>query len=172
MPNQQPVISDARGVRQFAGSAVALQAVVVSPEEKILLLSSPTRNRGEGWQVVSGALEAEETIMDGVLRETREELGSDLRVRPLGSVHVETFKYDDNVQYMIGIYYLLAYEGGEVHPGDDMLGSQYRWWSVDELADERVTIDVPPDQKWIFERAIELYRLWRDRTEDLQPGYT
>ena len=168
MPNQQPIVIDVSARRQFACSAVALQAVIVSPEETILMLSSPSRNQDGAWQVVSGALEAEETILEGILRETREELGSDIRVRPLGPVHIQTFKYDDNVQYMIGIYYLLAYEGGEVHPGDDMRDSQFRWWGIAELADEAVKIHVPPGQKWILKRAIELHRLWKDQTVELQ----
>jgi len=101
-------------------------------------------------------LEANETILAGVLRETREELGNDIQMRPLGTIHAQTFHYDENVQYMIAIYYLLAYESGEIHPGDDMLGSQYRWWSLAELADEKVKVVVPPGQKWLFQRAIEL----------------
>jgi ADP-ribose pyrophosphatase YjhB (NUDIX family) len=116
---------------------------------------------------VSGALEAGETVLEGTLREAREELGN-IRVRPLGTIHVQTFHYDENVHYMIAIYYLLAYEGGEVQPGDDMQGSQYRWWSLAELNDEKVNIVVPPGQKWILERAIELYRLWKGQTRELQ----
>jgi len=168
MPTLQPFITNTGGTRHFACSAVAVQAVVVSPEEKILLLSSPTRNAEGEWQVVSGALEAEEMILEGVLRETREELGNEIRVHPLGTVHTQTFHYDEKVQYMIAIYYLLAYEGGEVHPGDDMRGSQYRWWSITELADENVKIVVPPDQKWLLKRAMDLYRLWKDQTWELQ----
>ena len=52
----------------------------------------------------------------------------------------------------------MAYEGGQVQPGDDMLGSRFRWWSLEELADEDVEIHVP-SEKWIIERAVELYRL-------------
>ena len=103
MPDTQPSISNARGTRSFACSAVALQSVVVRADEKILLLSSPTRNPGEGWQTASGAMEAGETVLDGVLRETWEELGADLRLRPLGTVHVQSFHYDEKVQYMIAI---------------------------------------------------------------------
>lgn len=168
MSNLQPFITNIKGTRHFACSAIALQAVVVSPEEKILLLSSPIRNPDGGWQVVSGALEAGETILAGTLREASEELGTDLRVRPLGTIHAQTFHYDSNVQYMIAIYYLLAYEGGEVHPGDDMQGSQHHWWSMAELEDESIKLAVPPGQKWILKRAIELYRLWKDQTWELQ----
>ena len=168
MPGLQPFITNTKETRRFACSAVALQAIVVSGDEKTLLLSSPTRNPDGAWQVVSGAMEAGETVLEGTLREIREELGNDVHVRPLGTVHAQTFHYDENVQYMIAIYYLLAYEGGEIQPGDDMLGSQYRWWNVDELGHENVNIVVPPGQKWILKRAVELYRLWKEQTCELQ----
>ena len=34
-----------------------------------------------------GALEAQETILEGTLRETREEVGQGVKIRPLGTVH-------------------------------------------------------------------------------------
>jgi len=46
MANLQPFITNIKGTRRFACSAVALQAVVVNPEEKVLLLSSPSRQAG------------------------------------------------------------------------------------------------------------------------------
>jgi ADP-ribose pyrophosphatase YjhB (NUDIX family) len=70
MPNLQPFISNKNGTRRFACSAVAVQAILVSPEETTLLLSSPIRNPNGAWQVVSGALEAGETVLEGTLRET------------------------------------------------------------------------------------------------------
>jgi ADP-ribose pyrophosphatase YjhB (NUDIX family) len=109
-----------------------------------------------------------ETILDGILRETQEELGGEIRVRPLGAVHVQTFHYYEKVRYMIAINFLLAYEGGEVHPGDDMEGSQYRWWSLAEFEDENVKVVVPPGQKWLLKRAIGLYWLWKDQRITLQ----
>jgi hypothetical protein len=93
-----------------------------------------------------------------------------VRVRPLGTVHAYTFRYDEVVQYMISIVYLLAYEGGPIEPGDDMRGSQYRWWRLNELLDDRVRLIVPRDQKWMAARAIELYRLWKDQSVELQPA--
>ena len=75
--------------RPFVTTPIALQAIIMNDEEQFLLLNSPKRN--QGWQVVSGAIEAEETILAGTLREVGEELGKKVRVRPLGIVHAETF---------------------------------------------------------------------------------
>ena len=169
MSPQQPYLTTTIGSRQrrFACSAAAVLVFIVNGEEKILLLAHPQR-KGM-WEVVNGSLEAEETVLAGALREVREEIGPEVRFRPLGTVHVSTFHFDENVRYMISLSYLMAYEGGEIQPGDDMRGSQFRWWSLEELVDESIKIIVPPDQKWLMGRAVELYRLWKDQTVELQP---
>jgi ADP-ribose pyrophosphatase YjhB (NUDIX family) len=113
-------------------------------------------------------LEAGETIVEGALRETREEAGEEVRVRPLGTVHVSTFHYDEKVRYMLSVGYLMAYEGGKIQPGDDMAGSRYKWWDLDDLRDEEVQMLIPP-QKWLMERAVELHRMWIGRERELQP---
>jgi ADP-ribose pyrophosphatase YjhB (NUDIX family) len=146
-----------------------VQAIIVREDERLLLLSSPTRNRLGEWQVISGSLEAAETVLAGVLREVREEAGPELRVRPLGVVHTHTFHFDAQVRYMIGIYYLLAYEGGAVQPGDDMRDAHYRWWSVEELTTGNIQFHVST-QLWILQRAVALYRCWKDLSAiPLQP---
>jgi 8-oxo-dGTP pyrophosphatase MutT (NUDIX family) len=82
MPTPQPFMTSAQGTRRFACSAVAVQAIIVNADERLLLLSSPTRNRPGEWQIISGGLEAAETVLDGVLREVQEEAGPQLQVRP------------------------------------------------------------------------------------------
>ncbi len=131
-----------------------------------MLLSSPTRQ--QGWQTVSGALEAGETVQDGTLRGMAEELGPDVRVRPLGVVHAQSFHYDQKVRFMVGVYSLLAYEGGSIVPGDDMAGSEICWFSLDELQSGQHQLHVTA-QPWMLARAIDLFRLWRDENLPLQP---
>jgi hypothetical protein len=67
--------------------------------------------------------------------------------------------------------YLLAYEGGDIKPGDDMAGSEYRWWSLEELASPEVKLLIPPGEKWLVERAVDLYRMWRREDIANQPGF-
>jgi 8-oxo-dGTP diphosphatase len=165
--NQQPSVVTTDGKRRFACCAVAILVYIVNDREEILLLAHPER-KGE-WEVINGGLEAGETVLEGALRETREEAGPDIQVRPLGAVHVQSFHYDENVQYMMSVGYLMAYQGGQVEPGDDMRGSDFRWWSLEDLAKEGAKVIVPPDQEWLLERAVELYRLWKDSYVDLQP---
>lgn len=132
---------------------------IVNRQEEFLMLSSP-KKQTRAWETVSGALEANETILQGALRETQEEIGVDAKVRPLGTVHAYSFRYDEKIQHLISICYLMAYESGQIRPGDDMLGSQYRWMPLQEIEEIRERIVVPSYDIWLFGRALELYKLW------------
>ena len=147
--------------RTLVATPIAMQAVIVNSAEQVLLMSSPTRKNG--WQTVSGAMDADETLLDGTLREICEELGPDLRVCPLGVFHAESFHFDARVQYALASYYLFAYEGGEPQAGDDMVGSELRWWDVADLetTDEPLSIMARP---WLMRRAVETYRLWTQQS--------
>ena len=163
---EQPLITATNG-RQFACSVAAVLVFVVDEAGQVLLLVHP--RRPNAWEVINGALEREETILAGALRELREEIGPDVSVRPLGVLHAFTHSYDARVQYMLTICYLVAYEGGAIEPGDDMKGSEYRWWSPDDFIAAQARLLVPTNQSWLLRRAVELYHLWRDQTPELQP---
>jgi len=165
----QPHITTADGKRRFACSPVAVLAFIVNNREEILLLSHP--DQGGGWQVVNGAMEAGETPLQAALRETYEEAGRGVQVRPLGTVHASAFHYDQNVRYMLSISYLFAYQGGQVQPGDDMAGSEYRWWRLDQIESGEVEIIIPPGGAWLAKRALDLYRLWAHDDGPEQPGF-
>lgn len=161
----QPTITTTKG-RTFSCSPAAVLVFIIDESERFLLLRHPER---AGWEIVNGALEAGETVMEGVLREVAEEAGPAVSVRPLGAVHIQTFHYDEQVRFMLSLSYLVAYQAGEIAPGDDMGGSDVRWFTVSELQDETLPILVPPAMRWTFSRALELYRLWQAEEIDLQP---
>jgi 8-oxo-dGTP pyrophosphatase MutT (NUDIX family) len=167
MNDELPHISTADGRRSFACFPVAILVFIVNQDERVFLLSHPRRQGW--WEVVNGALESGETILEAALRETREEAGEGVQVRPLGVIHANSFHYDERVRYMISLGYLAAYEGGQVQPDDDMAGSQFRWWSLEELQAEGARLLVPRDGLWLVERAIQAYRLWMDGGAPLQP---
>ncbi len=165
-----PVITASSG-RQFAASAVGLLAFIINEQEQILMLSSP-KHPGK-WEPPNGAYDGNETILEGLQREIREEAGDQIQVRPLCALHVYSFRYDDIVQYMVSIAYLFVYEGGAVVPGDDMAGSEYRWLNLAEVNSGTYDIIVPRKQPWLFQRAVELYRLLKDAPPvEQQPDWT
>lgn len=163
-PQPQPLVRSSGG-RLFACSPAAVLVYIIDEAERFLLLRHPQR---DGWEIVNGALDAGETVLDGALREAAEEAGASVRLRPLGAVHVQSFHYDANVRYMLSLMYLMVYERGTVQPGDDMAGSEARWFTVEELSDEELNVIVPPHSRWLFARARDLYRLWKDEDVLLQ----
>ncbi len=72
---------------------------------------------------------------------------------------------------MLSVAYLFAYEGGEIQPGDDMKGSAYRWWKLEEIMSNNFKLIIPPGEKWLIARAVDLYRLWRNDDSATQPGF-
>jgi ADP-ribose pyrophosphatase YjhB (NUDIX family) len=159
-----------RDGRRFACIPAAVLAFIVNADERVFMLAHP--NSGWRWEIINGALEHGETLLEGCLREICEEAGNQLQVRPLSLLHAYSFPYAENVPHMLSLCYLFAYEGGEVIPGDDMVSSQVRWVSPDEIARGEVEVIVPRDMPWLFERAVELYRLLKDRPPVLhQPQY-
>lgn len=153
----------AKNNRVFACYPAAVVIFIINEQEEILLLQHPKRQR---WEVVSGAMEAGETILAGALREVREEVGLLVKVRPLGALHSATFAYDENVPFMLGLSFVMAYEGGEIIPGDDMAGAPFRWATPAEMRDLPIT--PPAHQPWLTERAIELYRLYARQNVSLE----
>ena len=148
--------------RVFPAYPIAVQALIIDENDRYLLLSSPSRNGNNEWQVISGGLEADETVLEGVLREVSEEGGPHLRVRPLTVIHSQTFSFDTHIPFMVGIYYLLAYEGGEVVPGDDMRDADHRWWSLDEMKRDGIKFH-PSTHMWMMERGVEMAKMLRKR---------
>ena len=162
--SEQPQIVSENGQRTFACSPAAVVALLVNDQEQLLC---GYHNKRQRWEAVSGVMEARESVVDAALREMREEMGATIRARPLGVVHASTFRYDDNAQFMISIVYLLAYEGGEIVPGDDMSDGDYQWLPLAGLNAQRASVAIPREP-WLLRRALDLYRLWKDERVVLQ----
>ena len=84
MSTPQPFLTTVQGTRRFACSAVAVQAIILNADARVLLLSSPTKNRPDEWQIISSALEAAE-----LCERTAADLPKHLRAAHpiLGGVH-------------------------------------------------------------------------------------
>ena len=170
MSDWQPIVQDQAGRRRFACFPVGVGALIIDPRERFLLLSGP-RQRGR-WEAVSGGLEAGETLQYGLLREIREELGSEARIRLLGLLHAYSFPYDDKLRSFLSIWYLGEYLGGRIEPGDDMAGATVEWASAEQIEQGQFEIAIPERHPWIFRRAVHVYRALRAQpTVDLQPEF-
>jgi ADP-ribose pyrophosphatase YjhB (NUDIX family) len=168
LSSNQPEIAAANG-RRFAAFAAAVLVFVIDRDERFLLLRSP---RQPPWQIVNGGVEAGETLVEAARREVAEEAGPDLAIRLLGTVHVNSFRYDAVVTRMISTFWVAEHLGGDAVGGDDMAGSEVAWLTLEEVAALEREPGLIPEETWLFGRALELFRLWRDRDDvELQPYY-
>jgi len=138
--------------------------IIINSESELLLFS----HEADEWTVVAGAVEPNETIRDAAYRELSEEAGAELSAKAVGVAHAHTFHYDEQVRHMISIYYVMRYERGEIIPGDDMRGAEYRWWTLQDLKSKPELLAIPKHQVWILERAIELAKKYGDEDADLE----
>ncbi len=167
-----PPIIIAKSGRRFATSAAGLVAFIVDEQERILMLAHP-KYGGNKWEPPNGAYNGDETLLDAAIREAHEEAGAQIQIRPLCVLHAYTFPYDEGLRYMISVAFLFAYEGGEVIPGDDMAGSAVRWMTLADVHSGKHQIIVPQQQEWLFDHAIAMYRLFKDRPPiNLQPIFS
>jgi 8-oxo-dGTP pyrophosphatase MutT (NUDIX family) len=151
--------------RRFATAPAAVMVFVVDSEDRVLVLRHPI----DGYvEVVNGAVEANETILQAARRELREEAGPDVRARFLGVFHAHTYRYDERVPNMTDLMFVARYEGGEVVAGDDVAGSTPTWIAAEVLADGAAGETIP-SQGWLFTAAAEAARAWHDRDVDLDP---
>jgi ADP-ribose pyrophosphatase YjhB (NUDIX family) len=164
-----PIIK-AKSGREFAGHAAGLVALIINKEERFLMLSQP--KRAGGWEPVNGAYDAGETVLEGMFREIAEEAGKAVKVRPISAVHISNFRYDDTVSRMLSLIFVFEYLSGEVAPDDDMAGSEVMWMSLKDIQSGKYNIIVLAQQLWVYERALQFYRLLKDAPDvNLQPNY-
>ena len=157
----QPLLTALNG-RRFAGFAAAVLVFIVDPAtRRFLMLSSPAKRGRAGWEIVNGAMEAGESILESVEREVAEEAGADVRIDVYGTVHAWTYRYDDAVAHMISIACVASYLGGDVVPGDDMAGCEARWMTLDEIRETYAQgVALIPEETWLFERALQCFDVW------------
>lgn len=172
VPGVQPHLVAVNG-RRFAGFAAAVLVFIIDPPtRRFLLFSSPSKRRRPGWEIVSGGLESEETPLAGLTREVAEEVGPEVRLDVLGTVHVWSWRYDDSVTHMLSIAFVASYVDGQVVPGDDMLGSEVRWATLDEIQGLVASgSGLVPRELWLFERALQCFDLWSSVDTDALAGW-
>jgi 8-oxo-dGTP pyrophosphatase MutT (NUDIX family) len=164
--HRQPVMIAADGEREFACFPAAILGFIVDADDRILLLSHPARR--DAWEVVNGAVEEGESPLAALLRETAEEAGPAVSIRPVGLVHTHLHRFDSAVPAMLSIAYVATYLGGEVLPGSDMAMSDVRWATLAEIERGDLSLLVP-SEPWMFRRALSVHSLLKGDNVDLEP---
>ncbi len=155
-----PVPDFVTGLRRQVGTDLlwlsGVSAVVLH-EGRVLLAQRPSGR----WSVVSGILEPGEQPARAVVREVREETGTEVEVELLVDVVAQLpMAYDngDRAQYL-DLTFRCRYLGGEAHVADDE-NLDVGWFALDDLPDladrdrQRIehALDPSPDGQPWFER--------------------
>jgi 8-oxo-dGTP pyrophosphatase MutT (NUDIX family) len=107
-------------------------SAVVLHEGRVLLAQRPSGR----WSVVSGILEPGEQPARAVVREVREETGTDVEVELLVDVVAQepmAYENGDRAQYL-DLTFRCRYLGGEAHVADDE-NLDVAWFALDDLPD-------------------------------------
>ena len=132
-------------------------SAVVLHEGRVLLAQRPSGR----WSVVSGILEPGEQPARAVVREVREETGTEVEVELLVDVVAqEPMAYDngDRAQYL-DLTFRCRYLGGDAHVADDE-NLDVGWFDLDDLPDladrdrDRIAhaLAPSPDGQPVFDR--------------------
>ncbi|HUW22161.1 MAG TPA: NUDIX domain-containing protein [Candidatus Bathyarchaeia archaeon] len=115
---------------------LAVAAFIAKKGKLLVLKRSPYRDHEPGcWETVSGRLEQNiKNVKSELLREIREELGSDFQcqvIAPFGTYNF--YRCRDKSQEHIGIDYICRYTSGIITLSQEH--SEYRWIDPREFTD-------------------------------------
>ncbi|MFC9326399.1 NUDIX hydrolase [Kitasatospora sp. NPDC057015] len=141
----------------------AARTVVLGQDGSVFLLRSDNIEVGVHWTSPGGGIEPGETPREGAHRELREETGwTDLEPGPLLCTWEHDFTWHGiPVRQHEHIFLTLAPRRGPVgdvtaaHVADGILG--WRWWTPEELADERADALWPPQLPSLLAKVREAW---------------
>jgi len=119
---------------QFAGEIgvitpkVGTDAAIFNEHGEILLMD---RVDGSGWCLPCGFVEPNETPVEGVIREVREETGLEVVVKRLVGVFTRKPSAKHGPYTVVMIVHLCEVVGGELTLSHE--GSALRYWPIDEV---------------------------------------
>lgn len=97
-------------------------AVILTEDEKILLVKRKYQPFKGDWSLPAGFMEYDESPENCAVRETKEEVNLDIRIKRLFNVYSGS---DDPRTNAVLIVYLVEVLGGKLKPGDDALEAQF-----------------------------------------------
>jgi 8-oxo-dGTP pyrophosphatase MutT (NUDIX family) len=116
---------------------VAARAIVLDPEDRILLVLFRSPHSGSSWWATpGGALDAGETHEEGLRRELLEEAGIRAKLGPWVWTREHVFDWGERYVRQVERYYVVRVESSEVRPQLDLAAEdvhEIRWWTLAEL---------------------------------------
>lgn len=133
-----------QSIRSRVGSQCVLlpgvRAIILNDREEVLL---QRRTDLDCWGLPSGSLELEETAMEALRREVREETALGVRqAEPMAlySGPSQRFRYPNGDEIQCFSIAFIVRDWGGVPEADGTEGSEVRFWPLDELPQDLVAI--------------------------------
>ncbi len=123
----------------------AVRAIVLTPDNKILLLRIKLPGVGPFWITPGGGIEPHETIQQALRRELCEEIGlTDFEIGPVVWLRQHTFNWKGERFRQHETYHIVRAEHFEPRISDQVENAvldEFRWWNISDLphAIERLT---------------------------------
>ena len=111
-------------------------SVILLKEDKVLVVYEPDDEKGMRFNLPGGHIEPGEGLIEGAVREAREETGFEVSLEQL--VQVVTNSWSDGT-YSVRQTFLVKILSGEAKAEE---GSELRWMTREEVA-------ASPNEKWI-----------------------
>lgn len=122
------------GRTHYHNSKPCAGALIVQ-DGRVLLVKRGVEPFKGYWDIPGGFLEAGEHPLDGMLREVREELGLEVRVKQLLGVYVDRYAIENgNEIFTLNHYYIVEPVSSELRAADDV--SEFRWFALNELTEQ------------------------------------
>ena len=113
---------------------VGTDAAIFNEVGEILLME---RADGSGWCLPCGFVEPNETPVEGIIREVREETGLEIKVTQLVGVFTRKPSAQMGPHMTISIVHLCEVEGGQLQISPEGLALSY--WPIDEVKNWHAT---------------------------------
>jgi ADP-ribose pyrophosphatase len=132
---------------------VGCGAVIVNSGNQVLLLRRVKAPEAGKWTVPGGKVEFGETLQNALVREVKEEIGTDIGVISLLGV-VDHILPDEQTHWVAPIFLAVIKEGSPVNNEPDK-HYDMGWFAIDAL---------PPETALVARQAVQFYQGFRRAT--------
>ncbi len=133
---------------------VGTDTAIFNESGEILLIE---RSDGSGWCLPCGFVEPNETPVEGIIREVREETGLDIKVNQLVGVFTRKPSATMGVHTTVSIVHLCEVVSGQLKTSHEGHASKY--WMIDDMKNWHATHEI---------NARAAYKMWK--SEKLIPA--